>query len=80
MDLVSLEWHLVQFNELKDREGLDPTIGVGWGDTEVSNFEFSPIECKFEPEFLVNFQIWSVTFIFHFFSSVSCLPRLFRYF
>ena len=45
MDLVSLEWSLVYSSELKDREGCSPVIGLGWGATEVSNFEFSPIEC-----------------------------------
>ena len=66
MDLVFLEWFLVYSSELKYREGPAPGIGLGWGATKVSNFEFSPIEA-FEPELLVNFQTWSLTFIFHFF-------------
>ena len=45
MDLVSLEWCIVQFSELKDREGPAPGIGIGWGSIEVSKFEFSHIEC-----------------------------------
>ena len=31
MDLVSLEWHLVQSNEVKDIEVPAPGIGLGWG-------------------------------------------------
>ena len=45
MDIVSLEWRLVYSNELKDREGPTPSIRLGWGATEVINFEFFPIEC-----------------------------------
>ena len=45
MDLVYLEWNLVYSIELKDREGPSLGIGLGWGANEVSNFEFSPIEC-----------------------------------
>ena len=45
MDLVSLELCLVQSSEVKDIEDLAPGIGLGWGATKVSNFEFSPIEC-----------------------------------
>ena len=57
MDLVSLErCLLLVFSELKNREGPAPGIGLGWGATEVSNFEFSPIEA-FDIELLVNFQI-----------------------
>ena len=57
---------------MKEREGISPGIGLGWGATKVSNFQFSPIEA-FEPEILGNFQIWSVTFIFHCFSLLECL-------
>ena len=56
---------------MKYREGPAPHIGLGWGATEVSNFDFSPIEA-FETKLLVNFQIWSVTFIFHCFSLLEC--------
>ena len=45
MDIVTLEWLLVYSNELNDKEDPTPSIGLGWGATEVSNFEFSPIEC-----------------------------------
>ena len=72
MDLVSLEWCLVYSSEVKDREGPTPGIGLWWGATEVSNFEFSPNE-SFELERLVNFQIWSVTLIFHCFSRLERL-------
>ena len=34
MDLVSLEWRLVQSNEVKDREVHSPSIGLGWGATD----------------------------------------------
>ena len=34
MDLVSLEWRLVQSNEVKDREVPTPGIGLGWGATD----------------------------------------------
>ena len=44
MDLVSLEWCLMQSSEFKYREGFAPGIELGWGATEVGNFEFSPIE------------------------------------
>ena len=33
MDLVSLEWCLVQSNEVKDKEVFSPGIGSGWGAT-----------------------------------------------
>ena len=45
MDLVSLEWRLGKSSEVKEREGHAPGIGLGWGSIEVTNFEFSPIEC-----------------------------------
>ena len=31
LDLASLEWHLVQSSEVKDREVPSPGIGLGWG-------------------------------------------------
>ena len=31
MDLVSLEWRLVQSSEVKDIEVPAPSIGLGWG-------------------------------------------------
>ena len=34
MDLVSLEWRLVQFSEVKYREVPSPGIGLGWGATD----------------------------------------------
>ena len=34
MDLVSLEWHLVQSIEVNDREVPAPGIGLGWGATD----------------------------------------------
>ena len=45
MDLMSLEWRLVQTSYLKDIKGPAPGIGLGWGATEVIYFEFSLIEC-----------------------------------
>ena len=37
---MSLEWLLVYSNELKDREGTAPSIGLGWGATEVIILNF----------------------------------------
>ena len=34
MDLVSLEWLLMQSNEVKDKEVHAPGIGLGWGVTD----------------------------------------------
>ena len=34
MDLMSLEWCLVQSSEVKDKEVLDPGRGLGWGATD----------------------------------------------
>ena len=34
MDIVSLEWRLVNSSELKDREGHAPGIRLGWGATD----------------------------------------------
>ena len=34
MDLVSLEWCLLQSHEVKDKEGPTPGIGLGWGATD----------------------------------------------
>ena len=31
---VSLEWRLVQSSEVKDKEVLAPSIGLGWGATD----------------------------------------------
>ena len=33
MDILSLEWHLVQCSEVKDKEVPAPGIGLGWGAT-----------------------------------------------